>query len=727
MSKNTLNLPTSSLKKDNSKLTLPTSSNVAVKSNIRSKSRLTDGSRLRAGSRFNLSNDTPDDEWAEAKEPVKPHDQVDLTPEELKKEFTRILSADNPYAPSNIVRFSYVDGEYKSGATVEQLAMHFSMDGAFIHIESDDARRQIARDEMAIINGTKKEAPAAKSVTVSTSTMTEKPVEKVPAKKAAPRGSKSDVTEEEETKTIGGGVLRNQFNFCDRESQSTNSTTRERGMATDPAVRVAFEANALQFDIYDLYAANEERKAALKEKPKHIATKHAANHAKKHNTANAEHSGIDESNSYWFAMAKLFDTPIVSKLERMVNQNTYDDIGQDFKFWEDPSDEFKAGSGSLLPLYKFSSDAVHKRHVTAVVWSPCYNDMFAVSYGSYDYANQLGGHLCIFTLKNPSWPIIQFSTESGIMCMDFHSKVSSLIVVGFYDGSVAVYNVASNEPSKPLYLSTAKTGKHSDSVWKVSWRDKQENNHIRSFVSVSSDGRVSEWTLTVSELKVSDVITMVVPTEAGISQAEGLPIQNLLSGTCVAFNAFDENILLIGTEEGQLLKCSYNYSQRLESKSIQPAHDMVIYNVVWNPYHKDVYATCSADWTVKIWDQTHKDPAFIFDLGNSVEDVAWAPYSATVFAAITSEGKVFVFDLSINKVKAICSQLIIRKAKLTQLAFNPIYPMILVGDERGHVNSYKLSPNLRKAMKGKVPPPAAQIEAMTKVLDSIYETAPSTQ
>ena len=38
---------------------------------------------------------------------MKPDDQLDLTPEELKEEFTRILTANNPHAPNNIVRYSF--------------------------------------------------------------------------------------------------------------------------------------------------------------------------------------------------------------------------------------------------------------------------------------------------------------------------------------------------------------------------------------------------------------------------------------------------------------------------------------------------------------------------------------------------------------------------------------------------------------------------------------------
>ena len=39
---------------------------------------------------------------------------------------------------------------------------------------------------------------------------------------------------------------------------------------------------------------------------------------------------------------------------------------------------------------------------------------------------------------------------------------------------------------------------------------------------------------------------------------------------------------------------------------------------------------------------------FTFDLNNVVGDVAWSPYCATVFAAVTAEGKVHIYDLSIS-------------------------------------------------------------------------------
>lgn len=65
-------------------------------------------------------------------------------------------------------------------------------------------------------------------------------------------------------------------------------------------------------------------------------------------------------------------------LERMVNQNTYDDIAMDFKYWDDASDQFKSHEGTLLPLWKFSNERARRKAVTAIAWNPkvCWPALF---------------------------------------------------------------------------------------------------------------------------------------------------------------------------------------------------------------------------------------------------------------------------------------------------------------------------------------------------------------
>lgn len=69
--------------------------------------------------------------------------------QELKEEITRILTANNPHAPQNIVRYSFKENTYKQTAHVDQLAVHFSLEGNLLHKESDEARRQLARQGLA--------------------------------------------------------------------------------------------------------------------------------------------------------------------------------------------------------------------------------------------------------------------------------------------------------------------------------------------------------------------------------------------------------------------------------------------------------------------------------------------------------------------------------------------------------------------------------------------------
>jgi dynein intermediate chain 1 len=74
----------------------------------------------------------------------------------------------------------------------------------------------------------------------------------------------------------------------------------------------------------------------------------------------------------------------------------------------------------------------------------------------------------------------------------------------------------------------------------------------------------------------------------------------------------------------------------------------------------------------------------VFDLGYAVGDVEWAPYSSTVFAAVTNDGKVHVFDLNVNKYRPICVQAVVNRKqnRLTRIAFNHKLPIIIVGDDR---------------------------------------------
>jgi dynein intermediate chain 1, axonemal len=92
-------------------------------------------------------------------------------------------------------------------------------------------------------------------------------------------------------------------------------------------------------------------------------------------------------------------------MERMIVQNADDEKFEDYKYYEDNTEDRETGNyGSVLPLWRFSTPKSQKKHVTSIIWNPRYKDLFAVGYGSYDFLKQSSGLICLYTFKNPKHP-----------------------------------------------------------------------------------------------------------------------------------------------------------------------------------------------------------------------------------------------------------------------------------------------------------------------------------
>jgi dynein intermediate chain 1 len=636
---------------------------------------------LRRGRDDDFKEDDNNDEWMTAPQLVKPENQLELTEQELKEEFTRILTANNPHAPTNIVRFNHKDQMFKPIASIDQLAIHFVLESNLLHKESDEGQRQLAKQEGMVSDEEEEEGDE----------------------------NEENATEEEkedETQNKTKKKLRNQFNFSDRASQTYNNPLRERNTMTEPPPRVNYSAIVNQMEIFDAYLDDLAKQEKAKEKK---STKGSG----RDEAMPKKSTGLEVQND---DIGRIARAALV--MERMVNQNSFDEIAQDFKYYDDPADEYKDGKGSLLPLWRFKYDKAHKMSVTAICWNLQYQDLFAVGHGSYDFSTQKEGLICFYSLKNPSFPEYIYTVHSGVMCLDIHPQHSSLAVAGLYDGSVVVFNLQEKQ-KLPVFRSTAKTGKHSDPVWQVLWQKNNLDGNL-NFMSASSDGRIVTWTIVKNELQYEDTIVLYTP-ETVIAGNEGMQSQAISSATCLCVSPHADHLYLVGTEEGKIFKCSKVYKDQY--LDVLEGHHMAVHRLCWNPFHANVFASCGADWTVKIWDHDKKEPMFSYDLNSIVGDVTWSPYSSTVLAAVTTEGKVYVYDMSISKYEPLCIQSVSQKKppQLTHVTFNPSYPIIIVGDNKGTVLSLKLSPNVRKALKEKNRTPETEQAKMAKLISFVNE------
>jgi dynein intermediate chain 1 len=247
-----------------------------------------------------------------------------------------------------------------------------------------------------------------------------------------------------------------------------------------------------------------------------------------------------------------------------------------------------------------------------------------------------------------------------------------------------VYDVR-NRNKLPIYSSSVKTKKHSDPVWQIMWNP--DISIYFNFYSISSDGRVMNWILMKDKLEPEEVIKLKLVNKKNKQNDEETSLISLACGLCFDFNKFDPFTFIVGTEEGNIHKCSKAYSGQYQET--YDGHQLAIYKIRWNPFHKRTFISASADWTVKIWDSRYKSPVMSFDLGQAMVDVMWSPFSASVFVALSLE-KTYVYDLREDRHTRIAENKPV-KSKCTNLAWNWQQPVILVGDSHGGVNSFKLS------------------------------------
>ncbi|XP_050082023.1 dynein intermediate chain 2, ciliary isoform X1 [Anopheles aquasalis] len=661
--------------------------------------------------------------WMKSKQLLKPDDQLDLTEAELGEEIPKLLSTENRHLPRNLVVYDFHEGAFLPVPPPENTITLLEFEGTSIHKDTDEAKEQISRkgtDELNVTLDKPKETLAddqeetKKPDTPETGDGEEGERDEDEAEGEGEGQEQEEEVQAPQEEEAPKKKLTNQFNFCERAALTIANPSRSVDTQTIPPPRSTFGASVLQWAIYDSYIEDYAQQQREKEREKEKKPGLQRRDEKSRKDEKAKQA--EEFNKRYLQACQI--------IERMVNQNIYDEIAQDYRYWEDPSDEFREEEGTLLPLWKFSYEKTKKMCVTDLCFNTLYYDLFAVCFGTLDFMKQNAeGAVCLFTIKNPSFPDYRIATESGAMCCDIHPKYPYLIAIGLYDGNVIVYNLQVGTKD-PVYISHGVNGKHAECVWEIKWGPDMQDGEI-NFFSVSADGKVFNWVLMQNKLAITTIISLFLDIDQ-VSGPDGSALRLKGCGTCMVFHPHNPEIFLVGTEEGFIFKCSTAYSSKYLMTYY--AHYLPVHRMDYNKFNSNIFASCSGDWRVKIWEDMRPEPLFIFDLGSSVGDVKWAPYSSTVFAAVTTEGKVFVFDLNVNKYKAICTQAIVskRKNKLSRLAFNQKLPFIIVGDDKGTTITLKLSPNLRVKTKmgkkaGVVDPQLLESQKLDRLLSLVRE------
>merc|ERR1711998_487382 len=134
-----------------------------------------------------------------------------------------------------------------------------------------------------------------------------------------------------------------------------------------------------------------------------------------------------------------------------------------------------------------------------------------------------------------------------------------------------------------------------------------------------------------------------------------------------------------------------------------------------SPVDPTVFISCSADWTVRLWQQGTKDFKELqcfhsVDLSDVVHDIAWCPSTSTIFGSVTGDGRVEIWDLSVSMLDPVICLYAdgsrnedtfdfdddpddrgVELPAQTTILFSDNAPVLAVGDSTGNVRIYKVS------------------------------------
>ena len=359
-----------------------------------------------------------------------------------------------------------------------------------------------------------------------------------------------------------------QDKYSDRAMQTLNSASKNKDAQATPAPTASIGVDATNYEIHDAIEALKSGDNVQEDDLVGSSNK-SAGEQKSLAALTGSSDGQDGVRAL-YESAKFKHALMAA--ERIVIQNIYHQ--QQLLYREPPaqdvSGESKGRNAKLTELFTFKCPLTEGRTVTCMSWNNLNPDLLAVGYGQFEFSKQADGLVLFWSVKNPEYPLKVYRTECSVTALAFANKARNLLAVGLYDGTVGVYDVRKPQDKRVLE-STFTSGKHSDAVWEVVWVDKGSERG-EALVSVSSDGRVTQWTMSKG-LENSDLIHLKrvsahkkpppgVPAAGATNTRKEALISRMASGMCADFNPKDPSFYVVGTEEGGVHKCSVSYNEQ---------------------------------------------------------------------------------------------------------------------------------------------------------------------
>ena len=334
--------------------------------------------------------------------------------------------------------------------------------------------------------------------------------------------------------------------------------------------------------------------------------------------------------------------------------------------------------------------------VTSLEWSEENKDLLVAGYvvpakTGQDAAMANEGLVLFWSLKNPLYPERVIRQRPGITALAFSRLQSYMLAVGGKDGTLTLYDLRKEDA---LIASVSMV--HSETIESLAWIDRGAEKIPReALVSVGADGAVFLWTLKKA-LEGTQVMTLKRETKVDFGAN---PLRQTVTGSqnerafkkasalCLDFPDGKNNVYLVGTDDGVIHKCSTAYTE--QDIEAYRSHTAPVYQVRTNPFMDEVFLSCAADWSIRLWHAKQGAISVLqsIDLSDAVNDVEWSHLNATAFAAVADDGRVELWDLTLRPLDPIIVHFPSHQPHVarTCVRFSRNSPVVVAGDAVGKI------------------------------------------
>lgn len=414
---------------------------------------------------------------------------------------------------------------------------------------------------------------------------------------------------------------------------------------------------------------------------------------------------ISQAKTKFFALSSVATK--LALLERAIQQNLYANLRIKYRgiLSESPvatlatKNTYKSADEGITMelLLGFQCGLTSDMKVNCLSWNKAIRDLLTVGYGCRRNSHMKNGFVMLWSIRNPGYPEKLFKFDSSVTAIEFSTKDPEMLAVGLSDGRVLLFDIATQQNlSSSLLDSEFAPGRHMSAVSDLNWVVDKHKGTSEKLISLSIDGRVLQWTCKKG-FSASPLITLK-RSDNNLSKGK---LPNTALG--LSMDILPDGITyLTGCDDGSLQHCSLSYHDH--PLTVKKAHNGSITAIQVSPFQKHFVLTSSADSTVKIHniDQKLQSITEILTIHPSgligaINDISWYPLKPSVFALVTQDNRLELWDVCSSSLTPILNVPQYDKEKnqkksieRTVVAFSNLGDVVAVGDDRGCIELYSV-------------------------------------